>query len=475
MRIIKDANIYHYDDIFYETSTLFGKFISSITSTLPNEKKFISIISTINYWDFPKVSLWTFKDILNFIDDLFEKYQKDINNNKQNLMKIFKFLKLILSNSLNKDIFLLFDKLEFIFLHSNDFEIKIEILEIYNFFIDNTKSVNILFMEFSEYGEILTTFREILMRILKRKKENNFFVVDDEDKQKMKKIIKDLDKQWKKIFEDKNSNINNKKEQINFISGINLFNKIIHEKINLNEFYNKNSNIFNNNNNNNKIKNLYEDFKYFTNCEKTLEIENKTKVNCLYHLKKLEIFYKHLIFNYLLLINEISNNLPSNPNLILNISKYILTLINYYIMYTQKNKKNSVILTEYYIELYLKDVLFILTSNFHSLEIKSIFLENCIIFNNNLSGYESILFQNGFFHSILGDLTHQNKENELLSYNDSLNQNFFKSVLNFLYKISTFKENPVYFLNNVIEVPKNNVYLYRIDNVIYSLKKKTSH
>ena len=90
-------------------------------------------------------------------------------------------------------------------------------------------------------------------------------------------------------------------------------------------------------------------------------------------------------------------------------------------------------------------------------------------------GYESILFQNGLFHSILSDLTNPKfEENDLqiLTYEESVNQDFFNTILLFLYKTSSFREIPIHFLNKVLELPKNNVYPYRIDNVIFSLKKK---
>ena len=133
---------------------------------------------------------------------------------------------------------------------------------------------------------------------------------------------------------------------------------------------------------------------------------------------------------------------------------------------------DEIVVTEYYIESYLKDVLSILTSNIH-IDIKSTFLYYCINFINSNGGYESILFQNGFFHSILSDLTHQNDNNlEILSIEDSNNQKFLKIVLTFLFSTTSFKDMPLHFLNNILEVPKNNIYPYRLDNVVYSLKKK---
>ena len=46
---------------------------------------------------------------------------------------------------------------------------------------------------------------------------------------------------------------------------------------------------------------------------------------------------------------------------------------------------------------------------------------------------------------------------------------FIRSVL---FSTTSFKDMPIHFLNNILEVPKNNVYPYRIDNVIFALKKR---
>ena len=88
-------------------------------------------------------------------------------------------------------------------------------------------------------------------------------------------------------------------------------------------------------------------------------------------------------------------------------------------------------------------------------------------------GYDNILFQNGLFHSFLNDLTHQNgNDMEVLTEKDSNNQEFLNIVLNFVFNFSIFKEIPLNFLSKILEIPKNNIYPYRIDNVIFSLKKK---
>ncbi len=154
--------------------------------------------------------------------------------------------------------------------------------------------------------------------------------------------------------------------------------------------------------------------------------------------------------------------------------KFNLNIINLIIFAYQRRNKVQMI-SEYYIEKYLKDVLEVLTSKNFNLEIKSDFLLATITFVSYFDGYESILFQNGLFHSILSDLTSTKLEEsplEVLSFSESIEQNFFNTILQFLYKTQSFKEIPIHFLNKVLEIPKNGIYPYRIDNVIFSLRKK---
>jgi hypothetical protein len=131
-------------------------------------------------------------------------------------------------------------------------------------------------------------------------------------------------------------------------------------------------------------------------------------------------------------------------------------------------------ISEYYIEKYLKDGLEILTSAYDT-GLKTFFISCMTGFVHYFDGYESILFQNGMFHSIVSDMTNSKfEENQLqiLSYEESVNQDFFTAILIFLNKTHSFKEIPMHFLNKVLEIPRDNVYPFRIDNVIFSLKKK---
>lgn len=131
-------------------------------------------------------------------------------------------------------------------------------------------------------------------------------------------------------------------------------------------------------------------------------------------------------------------------------------------------------ISEYYIEKYLKDGLEILTSSYDT-GLKTFFISCMTGFVHYFDGYESILFQNGMFHSIVSDMTNSKfEENQLqiLCYEESVNQDFFTAILIFLNKTHSFKEIPMHFLNKVLEIPRDYVYPFRIDNVIFSLKKK---
>ena len=458
MRILKELIVFHYDDKFYDPKSLIGKFISEIELTLQKEDLFIEKISSIKFWDLPKLSLWSFYDILNYIDDLLIKYKNEINEIKieEKILKILTFLKLILNNCLNKDIFSSFDNLQEIFFKTFNIHIKNEILDIYSCFADIKKSMNASFMEFEDFGNVLVPFRQILIDILL----NNNFNISEKNFLDMEYLLKTIQKDWKKVLIEKNQRIDNKERFIKEIEPYNLFKTIIEEKKSYNSILNFPNNQF--------------EYEYYTKYyEKSLDFDYSKYNNSVNkYLLKEEKYYTMMINSYLTLISELITSKENSEIKMREISKFVLTMINFYITFTQKRKKQTIIITEYYIEKYLKDVLSIITSK-NSLDMKIIFLNSCISFMNNLDGYESILFQNGLFHSILSDLTHQNENNfEVLNYEESINQNFFNSVVVFLYKTSSFKEIPVYFLNKVLEVPKNNIYPYRIDNVIYSLKKK---
>ena len=444
MRIIKDIPQYHMDDRYYDENTPRGKLITHLSSQIGNESTFLSALSQITFWDHTKISLWSFEPILNYIDDLLAQYKKSISQKTKELIIIFSFYKILFNNCVNKDVFASFDHLQEIFFNSYSIEIKVQILEIYACFMEVNKTIQNYFMDFEEFGGVLVSVREILIEILLN---NNYKEISQLNIKALEKNLNFIQKDWHKAVVKKNSCACPGGVKVNEVSPVAIFNKIVNEK---KHFRNKE----------NFLENQIE-YEYFT----TNIIDKKL------NLSREEKRFIMLTNNYLVFVSELIIN-PTMERM-KQITQFTLILINFYITYSQKHKTQPIIITEYYIEKYLKDVLSILTSK-NDLELKSIFLSSCISFMNNLDGYESILFQNGLFHSILSDLTHQNDNNlEVLSYEESINQEFFKSILEFLYKSSSFKEIPVHFLNKVLEVPsKDHVYPFRIDNVIFSLKKK---
>ena len=117
MRIIKEIPILNYCDKLINPETCLGKFLSKLNSLINNEEAFLQFISTIKYWDLPHTSLWSFEDILNYIDDLLFKYSKNINekNISEKILPLLKFLFILIKNSTSKEIFASFDNLQNIF------------------------------------------------------------------------------------------------------------------------------------------------------------------------------------------------------------------------------------------------------------------------------------------------------------------------------------------------------------------------
>ena len=139
------------------------------------------------------------------------------------------------------------------------------------------------------------------------------------------------------------------------------------------------------------------------------------------YLIKDESIYIITINNFFCILNDLVQLNPNNINYsnLKMICHYILSMaVNICSINNQYFEK--VLVTEYYIESYLKHVLKIFTSNY-PIDIKYAFLDYCENFIKNNPEYESILFQNGLFHSILSDLTHQNGNNlEILSIEEKI-------------------------------------------------------
>lgn len=458
MKIIKEISIFHYSDKLIKPESPLGKFISKLNSLINNEEAFFQFISSLKFWDLPRTSLWSFEEVLNYIDDLLFKYSNNITDNiiKEKILPLLKFLYLLINYSSSKEIFASFDNLENIFLRVFDTEVKSYILSIYILFPEGSKSLIYYFKDFFYVCPIFINMRNILIHLI-----NNNYVINNDIISEFEEILIIIHKKWKKTLAERNNRLTNDEKKIEEINPFPIFKEII---IKHKDYKNKN-----------EFQELKKDYEYFAESdiyERYKKIEESNIENVTKYLIRDEALYITVVNNFFCILNDIIKINPQNLDYkqIKIISKYILSMLN--ICAANNQNYDDVVITEYYIESYLKDVLSILTSNIH-IDIKCVFLYYCINFINSNPGYESILFQNGLFHSILSDLTHQNGNNlEILSIEDSNNQSFLNIVLTFLFSTTSFKDMPIHFLNNILEVPKNNVYPYRLDNVVYSLKKK---
>ena len=457
MKIIKEISIFHYGDKLIDPNSRLGKYISKLNSLINNEQAFYQFISTQKFWDLPRASLWSFEEILNYIDDLLSKYSKNLSEKiiSEKILPLLKFLYLIINNSITKDIFASFEHLQNIFFKVFDTEVKACIISIYMLF-DYSKGLISYFTELFHACRSFVLMRNVLIHMIK-----NNYVINNDIIAELEEILNIIHKKWKQVLIDKNNRLSGDEKKVEEINPFQIFKEII---INHKDYKNKNDFL--------ELKKEYEYYAESDIYERVQKIEKDKKENVSKYLIKDESIYIIIINNFFCILNDLAKINSDNLDFpkIKIISKYILSMVNICALNNQYFEE--ILVTEYYIESYLKDVLSILTSKCH-IDIKCVFLNYCITFIISNPGYESILFQNGLFHSILSDLTHQNGNNlEILSIEDSNNQNFLKIVLTFLFSTTSFKDMPIHFLNNILEVPKDNIYPYRLDNVIYSLKKK---
>ena len=120
MRIIKEIPSIYLSSKYIEPGTKLGIFISELKSRINKEKEFISFISSIKFWDFNKISLWAFEEVLNYLDEILQKYSNsnDQEINKNILLPLLKFIHLLIKNCYNKEIFFFFFYMEKIYLIS---------------------------------------------------------------------------------------------------------------------------------------------------------------------------------------------------------------------------------------------------------------------------------------------------------------------------------------------------------------------
>ena len=113
--------------------------MEELKNTIANEESFLQLIQMIKIWNYDRISLWAAEEILNYIDDLLNNYKKNVLLNEGKIIIILKFLKLLLSNTNNKDIFSSFDHLSEIIIETTNFDMKVLVIEIYLIF-QNSKT-----------------------------------------------------------------------------------------------------------------------------------------------------------------------------------------------------------------------------------------------------------------------------------------------------------------------------------------------
>ena len=464
MRIIKEIPAFYRSAKYIEPDTKLGIFLSELMKRLNKESEFINFISLIQVWDFSKASLWAFEEILNYIDELLKKYSNSNSDeiNKNILLPLLKFIYLLINNNYNKDIFASFDNLQIIYLTTFDIKIKTIIIEINLLFIDNKRSLMNIFKLFYRTFPMFINLKNILIDLI-----NNNLKINNGIINYLEEILINIHKKWSNTLKQKKRKLPiEEQKNISEVLPFNLFKEIINNKRN----YKKPEHF--------KDK-IQKEYTYFTQGyinKHNILVKLRPKESVMKYIIKYEIEYIIIVNCFLGLVNEIiecSNDNKNNNNKIISIAKYILFALNLYIKDNQHSYDDEIVVSECYIENYYNDILKIITSPKITIDLKSVFLKCGITFMITFDGYDNILFQNGLFHSFLNDLTHQNgNDMEVLTLKDSNNQEFLNIILNFVFNFSIFKEIPLNFLSKILEIPKNNVYPYRIDNAIFSLKKK---
>ena len=466
MRIIKEILTIYISSKHIEPGSKLGIFISELKSRINKETDFINYISSIKYWDFNKIYLWSFEEVLNYIDEILEKYSTNSNQyiNENILKPLIKFTLLLLKNCYNKEIYASFDNLQKIYFTCMDMETKILIIEINLLLVENKHSLVIVNKLFYRTLFILINLRMILLDLI-----HNNFIMNQGMINILEQMLNKIYKKWILKLQKRRKRLTNEENDLFIeIAPYDLFKEIIEGKKNY-----KNPDDF-------KGK-LKEEYEYFTKgyVNKTKIYENNLKYeNGIKYLLKDEIVYINNMNNFLLVINEIVQcglNIKENKEKINIISKYILLGLNLFVKDNQINnddEENSFI-SENYIQNYYNDILKIVTSPTISFDLKGTFLNSCTYFMVTFEGYDNILFQNGLFNSFLNDLTHQNgNEMEVLTIEQEKEQEFLNIILNFVFNFKIFKEIPQNLLAKILEVPNNKIYPYRIDNVVFALKKR---
>ena len=280
---------------YIEPTSKLGILISELKSRINKENEFINYISHIKLWDFTKVSLWSFEEVLNYIDELLEKYSnsisinEEINNNI--LLPLIKFIFLLIKNCQNKEIFASFDNLQKIYLICFNIEIKVLIIEINLLLVENKHSLIIVNKLFYRTLYIMINLEIVLMDLI-----HNKFVLNQGIINILEQILNNIYRRWFINLKRGRQRLN--EEENNTIKEILPFN-IFHEIINNKKDY-KNQEDF-------KGK-LYNEYIYFTKgyetktkiYEKNLEFEKSFK-----YILKDELAYIICVNNFFLLLMKL--------------------------------------------------------------------------------------------------------------------------------------------------------------------------
>ena len=359
MKIIKEISIFHYGAKLLDPESRLGKFISKLKSLINKEQSFLEFISSIKEWDLSRVSLWSFEEILNYIDDILSKYSTNITQTiiQEKIIPILKFLHLLISNSTQREIFASFDHLQNIFLRVFDNEVKSYIVDIYMLFSESNKSLIIYYKDFFNVCPVFMFMRNIFIHLIK-----NNYVINHDIINELEEILIIIHKKWKQVLIEKNNRLPSNEKKIEEINPFQIFKEII---INHKDYTNKNNFI--------EIKKEYEYFAESDIYEKIKKLEELKIENITKYIIKDESIYITVVNNFFCILNDLIKINPENIDYkqLKILSRYILSMVN--ICAGNNQNFDEIVVTEYYIESYLKDVLSILTSNIH-IDIKSTLL-----------------------------------------------------------------------------------------------------
>ena len=439
MKIFIEIPESNYPDKFIPPNSPLYDFISKLNSLINKEQQFIEFISPINIWTLPQISLWSIESVLNYIDELLLKYSSDLSEDtiKNKLKPLLRFLFVLLLNSRCNDIFASFEILENIFFRTNNIKVKVYIIRIFKIFMMYNKDIKGYINKIYEMRTAFINMPKILMEFINNNYQFNTKIISH-----LEDILLKLNKNWK----DKANSI----QQTN-IEEMDPF-LIFREIINNNKDYG-NINDFQ------EIQKVYE---YFT---------NKEIYNNLYDLNPNissdEIIYIALVNNFFCVLNFLSmiNSKKIETKKIYLIFEFCFSLFT--MCFYKISGFEEKLVSNDYIESIIQDTIFFLTSK-SSIKIKVIFIRFYLKISENNKTYEKIFTQNNIFKSILDDMTHQNDNNLLiLTKEDSLHPTLLNLILEFYFKRK--KELPKSNLNNILQVPKDNLYLHNISNVFFCL------